>query len=229
MYTGSTTPLVANVSGQITEDYNLIVAVTPRTLVTAGTHSISDGSYAPLFHFGQERIWGMVPRPFGEPMAGSPLLGFGNDGSQSATDIRGPGHIRPGGGASALPAVGAYERANTFAKEIGTVRNGANSISIVGPGTQDFLVPVSATATSISVFVQWDATYAGTKPQLIIDANGELGVSTETKTAVGASGAWEQLTLSSFTPSKSGIVTIRVVSNDTNGAGHMYVDDFAVA
>jgi hypothetical protein len=221
--------LNATTLGQITENYNLIVASTPRTNVTAGAQSISDNSYAPLFHFGQERIWGGASRPIGEPMASSPLLGFGNDGSQTATDMRGTGHIRPAGGASALPAVGAYERANSWAKNTATVRTGSNSISITGPGYQEFLVPVDATSTTISVYVQWDATYAGTKPQLQIDANGENGVTAETKTATGSSGSWEQLTLSAFTPTAKGIVTIRVLSNDTNGAGQTFVDDFAVA
>lgn len=218
----------AGTSGQITEDYNIFYGTTVRTNVTAGAHSISDGSYAPLFHFGQERVWGGLLRQLGEPMPGSPWLGFGNDGTQTSTDHRGTGHIRPAGGASASPGVGALERSNTWAKNTGTVRTGSNSISITGPGYQEFLVPVDATSTTISVYVRWDATYAGTKPQLMIDANGEIGVSAETKTATGSSGSWEQLTLSAFTPTAKGIVMLRVISNDTNGGGQVFVDDFAV-
>lgn len=219
--------LVANTSGQITESYNWLNPVSPRSNVTAGTGSISDGSYALLAEFGQTQFFGSSLRPFYEPSAGSPLLGFGNDGNQTAYDLR--NKLRPAGGVSASPAAGALERANTFGKETGTVRTGSNAISITGPGYQEFLIPVDATSTTISVYVRWDATYAGTKPQLQIDANGEIGVAAETKTATGSSGSWEQLTLSAITPTVAGIVTVRVLSNDTNGGGHMYVDDWAVA
>jgi hypothetical protein len=95
------------------EDYNLISCVTARSSGPAvGAHSVSNGSYAPLMSLGQERIWGGLLRPFGEPLAGSPLLGFGNGGGQTPYDL----YNRPrpaGGGALPYPAVGALERGNT--------------------------------------------------------------------------------------------------------------------
>jgi hypothetical protein len=100
-------------------------------------------------------------------------------------------------------------------------------MSITGPGTQDFQLPVDATSTTASVYVRWDATYAGTKPLMKVLNGGECGVTDATATATGASGSWEQLSLN-FTPARAGIVTIRLQSSDTNGAGVMYVDDFAV-
>jgi hypothetical protein len=112
MGSGTGTGLSTGAPGSLVEDYNVILFSTARSGVTVGAHSISDGSYAPLFHFGQERIWGGLLRPFGEPMAGSPLLGFGNDGGQTAYDL----YNRPrpaGGGALPYPAVGALERGNT--------------------------------------------------------------------------------------------------------------------
>lgn len=107
--------LQAATLGQLLESNNLIYATTPRTNVNVGAGSISDGSYSPLFHFGQEKIWGALLRRFGEPMAGSPLLGFGNDGTQTPYDLA--NRQRPANNvASALSAVGALERHDTAAQ-----------------------------------------------------------------------------------------------------------------
>lgn len=222
---GNGAELVANTSGQITEDYNLFLAVTGRSNVSVGTHSISS-NYAPLFHFGQERIWGGILRKFSEPMAASPLLAFGNDGNQTSYDLsNGP---RPAGGGSSSPAVGALERSNTATKETGTVHTGSNALSFTGPGYQDFLVPVNAAATTFTIYARYDSTYAGTRPQVQLLANGEIGVSASTVTATtGALNAWEQQTIGPFTPTAKGWVTLRVISNDTNGAGKAFFDSFA--
>jgi hypothetical protein len=55
----------------------------------------------------------------------------------------------------------------------------------------------------------------------------EAGMADATDTATGSSGAWEQLSLN-FTPTSAGIVTIRLLSSDTNGGGKMFADDFEV-
>jgi hypothetical protein len=86
----------AGVSGMLVEDYNVYMSLknfATGNNVSAGAHSIgqpSGGSqnYAPLFHFGQEAIWGGTPRPLGMPCAGSPYLNFG-DGTAPAYDITG--------------------------------------------------------------------------------------------------------------------------------------------
>lgn len=97
IYSGSGSVFNATEAGAITEDYNLILAAaTPRTNVTAGANSISDGSYAPMFFFGQEAIWGAMTRPMGMPTPLSPILGFGDNGSAPATDIF--SRPRPAGG-----------------------------------------------------------------------------------------------------------------------------------
>jgi hypothetical protein len=79
----------------IVEDYNVIWSPSATSYigsVSAGAHSIGGSStlmqYAPLFHFGQENIWGGRVRPFMMPTAGSPLLNFG-DGTTPAYDIAG--------------------------------------------------------------------------------------------------------------------------------------------
>lgn len=221
--------LTANASGGlITEDWNIIHSLTPRTNVSAGANSISTLNYLPSYSIGQERIYGAQLRPFGEPTIGSPLLAFGNDGSQTAYDLR--NNPRPAGGLSTNPGVGAMERGNTFGKETGTVHTGSNAISVTGPGYQDFLIPVDASSTTFTIYARYDATYAGTRPQVLLLANGEIGVAAQTVTAtVAASGAWEQQTIGPFTPTRAGFVTLRVVSNDTNGGGKAFFDTFAAA
>jgi hypothetical protein len=221
-------------TGEIVEAFNLMIANAPRTNVAVGAGSVSDGSYAPLYHVGQERIWGGTIRPYGEPSSSSPLLAFGHNEMLPSTDLR--RGARPAGGASTRAAAGALERANTFAKNTSTVRTGANSISITGPGYQEFLVPVDASSTTISVYARYDSAYVGTRPQLQIDANGEIGVVAETamfgsgaSDADPGSGAWAKLQLTAFTPTASGVVKIRVISADASGAGQMFVDDFTIA
>jgi hypothetical protein len=219
--------LSAGELGAIVENYNHISASTPLTNVTQGANTVLGTAYSMLFSYGRERYVGTWPRPYGEPMAGSPYLGFGNDGTYtSSEDIR--GNPRPAGGATATKGIGAYERANTFSKETGTTRTGANAISITGPGYQDFQLPVVASSTTTTIYVRWDATYAGTKPKMQVLNGTEAGVADATATATGSSGAWEQLSLN-FTPTSAGIVTIRLLSSDTNGGGKMFADDFAVA
>jgi hypothetical protein len=222
---GNGTGLNANTSGQIVEDYNLLACNTPRTNVTAGTHS--SAVKQPLtVHFGQEVLWGANRRAMMAPGAGSPLLGFGGSGN-GPTTVDFHSNPRPAGGGSALNAVGALERGQTAVKETDTVRTGANARRIPGPGYHDFYVPVDATSTTVTVYVRWDATYAGTKPQLKVLNGTECGVADASYTATGASGSWEQLTLT-IVPTSKGVVTFRIQSNDTNGAGNTYWDDFAV-
>lgn len=217
----------AATGGLIQENYNRVIdASTAHVNVTPGANTVFNTSYSLLAHFGQEWLWSFRPRPFLSPTADSPLLAFGDDGVLFPTDdfLKA---TRPAGGASALKAVGAFERGNTFGKETSTVRTGSNALSITGPGYQDFELPVDNVATTVSVYVRWDATYAGTKPKLQVLNGSEAGVADATDTATGSSGSWEQLELS-FTPTSKGIVTLRVLSSDTNGGGKMFVDDFAV-
>lgn len=91
--------LSATSSGQIIEDYNILLAgsgATPRSNVTAGAHSISDSSIAPLFFTGHEAYSvGSNLMPFGMPKPGSPLLGFGNQAATVTVDILGA--ARPSG------------------------------------------------------------------------------------------------------------------------------------
>jgi len=217
---------LAETLGQLVENYNYVRSSTSHTNVTQGANTLTGTDHAMVWHLGEESLYGFTPRMFMEPKVGSWMLTFGNDGTYTtAEDFL--GLPRPGGGASATKGIGYLGRGNTFTKETGTVRTGSNAISITGPGTQDFQLPVNASSTTATVYVRWDATYAGTKPLMKVLNGGECGVTDATATATGSSGSWEQLSLN-FTPARVGIVTIRFQSSDTNGAGVMYVDDFAV-
>jgi hypothetical protein len=229
--------LIAGTLGQIVEDYNLIISNTPRTNVTAGTHSISDGSYAPLFHFGQERIW-LPPlfRAFGEPMAGSPLLGFGNDGGQTPYDLRGSLWQRPAGSSSALPAVGAMERSDTFIADPSPIGPDTSPVKITGPGYNDFLLPIGVTEVgqtrNFSVETQWDANYASSPtaplPTAILVGKPQMGITQQVVSATGSSGSPHTITLASFTPSASGVLQIRLASYDLSGSSVVEFDGFTV-
>lgn len=233
IYSGGVAPLVAGTTGQLVEDYNVIVAGVPRTLVSAGAHSISDGSYAPLFHFGQERIW-LPPmfRPFGEPMASSPLLAFGGDGSATPYDWHGPQNLRPAGGGNFPVAVGAMERADTFVADASPIGSGGSPVKLTGPGYNDFLLPIQAAevgqARTVSVKVKFDASYAGTLPEMLLIAKPQMGVAGQTVAAVGAPGNVLTITLAAFTPSAVGVLNIRLVSLDLSGASVVEWDDFTI-
>jgi len=73
------------------EDYNIIYSPTPRAVGngswTNGTHTVTDGSIAPLFYLGQERLWSSVSRPFGMPTASSPWSAFNSQSGSPTVDI----------------------------------------------------------------------------------------------------------------------------------------------
>lgn len=227
--TGSSTTLSANASGQITEDWNVLFAVTPRSNVTAGTNSKSDGSYANLLHIGQEAAT-LETRAWGAPTLDSPLLGFGGQAGGPSDDIddlarpSGPG---PTWGNASI-ACGAHERGDTGQKETTTVYGGSAALKITGPGCHDFTIPIDAVATTIKVRGRFNASYAGTKPQLEVLAAAELGVSLTTATMAVGADTWEQISVT-VTPTAAGIVTVRLKSSSTAGAGIAYFDDFSFA
>jgi hypothetical protein len=93
--------LQALASGQINEDGNYFWCNTPRVNTSAGAHS--DGSSMPRFNIAIERLAGGNPRPFGEPLEGSSLIGAGNYGTPPTTDLYGQTRPSP-------PSIGALER-----------------------------------------------------------------------------------------------------------------------
>lgn len=224
------TPVQANALGQILEDYNILYGTTPRTNTDIGANSQSSATslqYALMLGLNDFMFTGAFTRPFFEPIAGSPLLGFGNQASSPSVDAW--NRRRPSGGLSGSPGIGYLERHNTFGKETGTTDAGGVGWSVIGPADQDIHIPVDAVSTTISIKMRYDGTYAGgVLPQAILLANGEIGVVTETKTMVAAANTWETLTFTAFTPSAKGVVTIRLVSRDTSATGKCFADTLVV-
>lgn len=215
------TPLNANGAGQIVEDYNVIYSSNNRANVTTGTHSKSDGSYALTVEMGQG--WGQFPHSyFLAPEENSPLLNFGNDTvNVGATNVDLRNRQRPSGGA--LAGIGCLERHDIAVQNTTTVPSGqTNSAALATAGDSEFLVPVPASATTISIQVYRDASYGGgTLPTLELLAAAELGVTTQSVTDTGAASTWNTITLAPFTPTKAGVVKLRLHSYAAAG-GNAY-------
>jgi len=225
---GSSVALSANSTGQIVEDYNRIQGASARSNVAVGTHSISDTSIAPLYELGQALMVGRSPRPFLSPMAGSPLLGFGNDSSPTPPTVDLLNRPRPAGGGSLLPAVGAFERHDTAIREVTTVRTGTTALVIVGPGDHQFDVAVDAVSTVIACWMRFDTNHGTTtRPQVVITNGTECGVADQTITATGAVDTWVQVS-ATIVPTSAGVVTVRVVARPTAATGKLFVDDVTV-
>jgi len=125
---------------------------------------------------------------------------------------------------------GALQLHDTAVKETATTDAGSVGIRIDGPGSHEFLIPVDASSTTITVKARYDSNHGTTnKPQAILLANGEIGVSTETETMTSAADTWETLTFSAFTPSAKGIVTVRLVSRSDTPYGRAYFDTWTVS
>jgi hypothetical protein len=127
-------------------------------------------------------------------------------------------------------AAGAIERHDTAQKETTTTDAGGVAITLTGKSDHEFRIPVDAASTTISVKVQYDAAHGTTnKPQAVLLANNEIGVSTETKTATGGAGSWETLTFTAINPTAKGWVVVRIVSRSDAPAGRAFFDTLAVA
>lgn len=220
----------AGASGQILEDNNRIISNSPRTNVTAGTSSVSDNSQALMVEIGQSSFRLAAPRiPF-TPTVGSPLLGRGASAAGQTLSVDMANRVRPSGGASLSKGWGALERHDIAAKETTTTDAGGVGIVITGPGDHDIQIPVDTTSTSITIRARYDTTHdVTTKPQVILQANGEIGVTTQTITMTSAADTWETLTIASFTPIARGIVTIRLVSRPAAGGGKAFFDTITVS
>ena len=217
--------------GALTSDYNTIIACeTNYVNVTAGSNddTTSDpGLFGGLHDIPLYRFWGWSPyRPW-EPIRLQDdsyihnVIGRANTAVAPAFDLY--NDPRPMHGT--VDDIGAVEGRARAERETTTVRTGSNAIVFEGAGFHDILLPVDASSTTVEVYGRFDATYAGTKPQLKI--LNIPGVVDQTDIMTGASGAWEQLSIN-FTPTSQGIARIRLVSNDTSAGGESFFDDLAI-
>lgn len=125
---------------------------------------------------------------------------------------------------------GAFERHDNAEKETGTTDAGGVGLVLTGVTDHAIYIPVDAAGTTISVKARYDATHAaGTKPQAILDANGEIGVTAETLTMSSTSGTWETLTFTQQTPSAKGWVTVRLLSRSAAATGKAFFDTVSVS
>lgn len=214
--------------GIVVEDYNFVSeSGFVDGNVTSGGHSINGPAYAPLLSVHQELWQNRMLRPFLSPIENSPLLGFGNSVLPAPLTIDFSGRPRPAGG-QLTNAVGPFERHDTATREAGTF-DVTPGIVITGPGDHDFKIPVDATSTTISVKARYDAAHgAGNKPQAILLANPEIGITAETQTMTAAANTWETLIFAAQTPTAPGVVTVRLISRSAATNGHAYFDTFAV-
>ncbi len=120
---------------------------------------------------------------------------------------------------------GAVEARTRPAQETTTTRTGSNAVVLEGAGYHDFLVPVKAQSTTVTVYGRYDGNHTGSLPQLQV-LNIE-GVADQTDTMVAAANTWEALT-ATFTPTADSVARVRVISRDTSTTGKVFFDDLTV-
>lgn len=114
-------------------------------------------------------------------------------------------------------------------RETATTRgSSAASLRLSDAGRHQVFVPVTNTSTVFSVYVQWEADYAGTKPQMVIK---QPGVADTVITATGSSGSWEQLTTTITPAAIPPYVVVELVSNNTAAATNfdVFFDDLTIS
>lgn len=222
---GSGKPLSAANSGEIIEDYNTFFANgTDRTNVGIGPNS---QTYPPLMvlpilHAGEDRLSGFrFPPPLmGELSEWSQLQIAGVD--ERNTDLL--GIQRPV--TAAKNSWGAMQIADVE-RETGTVHAGSVSMVLHDAGRHQIWVPVTATSTTISVYVYREANYAGTNPQMIVKQPGQAD---DITTDANAASQWNLLTTTLTPAANPPYVVVELVSNNTNGANDkVFFDDLVVS
>jgi hypothetical protein len=217
------TAFVSGHIAQLTENYNYIIAATPRSNVNIGANSVTTLTYAFHVELGQSLIFGQLPRPFFMPRS-APILGFGNSALAPTTDFF--QRNRAGG---AFNTIGCMEKHDIGIRESTVVDSSTYSLKIVGPGDHEIPVAVDPTSTIISVKVRYDTNHGTTnKPQVMILARPEIGVAEQTLTASVGVDTWETLTFSAITPTAKSWVILRLVSRSAAASGIAYFDTIGI-
>jgi hypothetical protein len=213
------TALYGFAADQITEDYNTFYNnSTDRTNTAVGGNSLTypallqtpvllDGFKFPWW-FGQLSEWSQIAAIAGTGEATDDLFGIARPTTSSKKSW-------------GLIQFNDAERSTTQAQ------GGSASIVLNDAGIVQFIVPVTAESTTITVYAYREADYAGTNPQMIIRQPGQ---SDRTTTDAAAASQWNQLS-DTFTPdSDTDFVTVLLKSNNTAAAGDykVYFDTLAV-
>lgn len=235
----ASTALYASTSGIIVEDYNLILSFSARNNVSAGSNSEAIGTTVGRAHYAgamMREMWGIYPH-FGyhSPLPFSGTMNFAATTGLSVDMLNRP---KPSGGgpiySTASGCIGALECHEYGVQDTSTKDAGDASIKLTGPGDHELVIPVAAESTTISIKARYaSASYGGTNyPQAILidrESFANITSDTETKTAtVSASDAWETLTFTAFTPSRKGVVRLRLVNRSSAGAGVCWFDTVTV-
>jgi hypothetical protein len=218
--------LEANTSGQMSENYNMIMTTgTVRINVTAGANSKLAGPDASNA-IGMP-VYGLFPGvggpgvPMIMPWPDSVLHRQPLSSNAPSLDI----HGRP------VTNWGAVSVSNA-----GTMSSAANSdggsgaaLELTGKMCHDLLIPVDPVSTTVSVKVKWDSNHGDTNPpQAQLLAAPELGYSGQTITATAPGTSYQTLTFTAFTPTRKGIVVLRLISRSTSVDGKAWFDTVTV-
>lgn len=219
IFVGYSTVLQGTTTGEVTEDYNdFFNNNNSRVNTSTGANSIT---YPPLFQALPLVAGYRYPWSLGELSQWSQLRALA--GNNEATDTI-FGISRPA--VSAKKSWGATQYP-LLARETTTKRTGTASLKLADAGRHQMFVPTSNVSTTISVYVQWEADYAGTKPRMIVKQPGQAD---QSDTATGSAGTWEELSVTLTPAAIPGYVVVELVSSNeaTSGNFATYFDDLTV-
>lgn len=208
--TGCGNALEGMAVGDITEDYNTFWSNdTDRVLTNVGANSLTYPPLLlpPILHSGVSQISGFkFPWWFGELSEWSQVRAI--TGSNEPTEDQ-RGIARPV--TASKNSWGALQFAD-MERETGTVRTGSASLVLHDAGRHQIWVPVTATSTTISVYVYREANYAGNLPQMICKQPGQAD---DVTTDAAAASQWNLLT-TTFTPAADPpYVVVELISRNT--------------
>ncbi len=216
------TALRGTTTGEIVEDYNCFYENgTDRNNVNTGANSVS---YIPGFNLCSLLSGIKLPQqPFFALHEWSALAAIAGTG-EATDDFY--GLTRPT--TSAKKSWGPIQFADNE-RDTGTTRGSSTaSIKFNDAGRHQIFVPVSNESTTFSVYVNREANYAGTNPQMIIRQPGQADtVVTDTATT----GVWNELTTTLTPAAGTDFVVVELVSNNTatSGSYATYFDDLTVS
>lgn len=227
-------PLQAANTGEIVENYNLFDTAYGNVNVTAGANSIAGAPPAslPLLSYGYEWLVGMIPQPPTTPLTVSAPLAFAPiSASPAPTTTDGMGRPRPAGLADVDVAIGWMDRHDVAVLSSAANADGGTGAAWEQTGAMDddILIPVTATATVITIRVITSGHSGTNYPQAELLANAAIGVTGATQTAGSAVTSYTTLTFSSFTPSAAGIIRVRLKNRTANATGIVRWDSLGAA
>ena len=223
--TSSASGLLSAVLGDLVEDYNTFFGnATDRTAVNVGANSETYPALliSPILHAGVSQISGFkFPWWYPELSEWSQVQAItGND--ERTEELR--GIARP-----VTASKNSWGPCQFFdmERETTTKRTGSVSMAIRDAGRHQIFVPVTATSTTIKVYVYREANYAGNLPQMIIKQPGQADdVTTDTL----AHSQWNLLTTTLTPAADPPYVVVELVSRNTNGAAdEVFFDDLDVS